>query len=122
MKIIFNQNICRVNVYEKLEDYIGTFVVTTGKRKIGYRFKIFPQYEKIEGVFYWWHEDFYSSIEEFNKKQKRKYVEDKKIYYKPHCVIVTNDGNKEEVFFETKEELNSYVDKLKSFSSHITIE
>jgi hypothetical protein len=122
MKIIFNQNICRVNVYEKLEEYNSNFVVTTEKRKIGYRFKIFPRYEEIEGVFYWWDREFYSTIEDFSKKQKRKYVEDKKIYYKPHCVIVTNDGNKEEVFFDTKEELNSYVDKLKSISPYIILE
>lgn len=52
---------------------------------------------------------------------KNSYHEDDVIYYKPHCVIHTADKNNQEIYFETVEELDKYVDELKAQAPHIIV-
>ena len=62
---------------------------------------------------------FYT-MEEFSK-WKKTYIEDDKFYLKPHCRIFFANNANEDVFFETVEELNKYVDELKNNGPHIII-
>lgn len=121
MKVLFTNNISEVYVLEKTEVWDINLSIRNGKRKVGNVLGIFPKYEKCYGVFKWWSDEYWGTIEEYNDKSKDKYIEDGKFYYKPYCVIVSNSGQKNEVVFETVKELLSYVEELKNMGEHIII-
>jgi hypothetical protein len=120
MKVLFNNNISEVYVYEKEYVFEG-LSIKNGKRKVGTILGIFPKYEKFYGVYYDWDNEYWGTIEYYNKSRTDKYIEDERFYYKPHCVIVSNSGEKNKVIFETVEELLSYVEKLKTIGEHIVL-
>lgn len=121
MRILFNSNISEVYVYEKRVVWDISLYVGEGKRKVGYKFGIFPMYEKCYAVFKYWDDKYYSTIEEYNNKSKDKYIEGEEFYFKPYCVISSNSGEKHTVRFKTVKELNDYVDELKNLAPHIVL-
>jgi hypothetical protein len=120
MKILFNNNISSISVFEKSR-YYGSFIVKNGRRKIGTRFGIFPVYEKIYGIFGRYSEGFLYTIEDFNKGTKYYVEENDGIYYRPYCNISMNNGNTESIYFSTVSELKDYIEKIKEKSNHIII-
>lgn len=121
MKILFNSNISEIYVYEKRAVWDISLYVGEGKRKIGYKFGIFPKYEKCYAVFKYWDNEYYSTIEEYNNNSKDKYIEGEEFYFKPHCVISSNSGEKHTVRFKTIKELHDYVEELKKLAPHIVL-
>jgi hypothetical protein len=123
MRIVFSSNITEVVIFgEKALRWDTSLILRKGKRKIGTKFLIFPIYEQIEGLFYRYSEEYWGTIEEYNKSYSNRFVTpDGKFYYKPHCRIHMNNGQYNEVFFETVEELNEYVNELKTLASHIIL-
>jgi len=122
MKILFTNNISEVYVHEKTGVWDIDLSVRNGKRKVGTIWGIFPKYEKFYGVYHWWNNEYWGTVEEFNKYSEHstdKYIEEGTFYYKPHCIIVSNSGEKNKVIFETVEELLSYVEDLKKVGDHI---
>jgi hypothetical protein len=118
MKVLFNNNISEVYVYEKEYVFEG-LSIKNGKRKVGTVLGIFPKYERCYGVYHWWDNEYWGTIEEYNKKSTDKYIEEERFYYKPHCIIVSNSGEKNKVIFETVELLLSYVEDLKKLGDYI---
>lgn len=49
------------------------------------------------------------------------YFKDDVFYYKPHCDLSLNDGTLTTVFFNSKEELDTFVKDLQNKLPHITI-
>jgi hypothetical protein len=119
MKVLFTNNISEVYVHEKTGVWDIELSVKNGKRKVGTVLGIFPKYERCYGVYHWWDNEYWGTIEEYNKKSTDKYIEGEGFYYKPHCIIVSNSGEKNKVIFETVEELLSYVEDLKKIGDHI---
>jgi hypothetical protein len=119
MKILFSNNITEIRVYEKARHY-SDLVFGTGKRKIGTKWGIFPIYEKIEGLFYHWSNDYWGTVEEYNT-QIDTFYEDGLFYKKPCCEIHLCSGQLHTKYFETVEELHKYVDKIKWNSPHIIL-
>ncbi len=122
MKILFTNNISEIRVFEKYQEWDNSYYIDLGKKRVGTRFFIFPIYEKVKGLFYYYDDNYYCTIEEYNNDiTKRKYIEDGKFYHYPHCTIYMNSGEKHDVYFKTKDELYDYVNELKKGSSHIEI-
>lgn len=121
MKVLFNNNISEVYVHEKTEVWDIDLSVRNGRRKVGTILGIFPKYEKCYGVFHWWDDEYWGTVEEYNKKSKERYIENGKFYYKPYCLIVSNSGEKNKVIFKTVKELTVYVEKLKTIGEHIVL-
>jgi len=121
MKVLFTNNISEVYVHEKTEVWDIDLSVRNGRRKVGTILGIFPKYEKCYGVFHWWDDEYWGTVEEYNKKSKERYIENGKFYYKPYCLIVSNSGEKNTVIFETVKELTVYVEKLKTIGEHIVL-
>jgi hypothetical protein len=119
MKVLFNKNISQINVYEKSRHF-GDLVFSTGKRRIGTKWGIFPIYETIEGLFNHWSEEYWGTVEEYNAKGNT-YFEDGKFYKRPHCIIHTNSGKENTIYFGTTNELLQYVDELKSLAPHVIL-
>lgn len=122
--VIFNHAITRIVIHKKMKYWgFGSYRINTDfKIKVGTKFGIFPKYEKItcvtimSGLF---EDEFYSTIEDF--KHDFLYIEDNVIYEKPNCTIVMNDGKSKDMYFDTDEELEQYVEKLKLIAPHIEV-
>jgi hypothetical protein len=121
MIILFSSNISEVYVNKKTKVWDSNLSIKNGKRKVGKVWGIFPKYEKCYGLFYWWTDEYWGTIEEYNEKSKDTYIENGTFYNKPYCVIVSNSGEKNKVVFETVEELLSYVEDLKKSGEHIVL-
>ena len=121
MKVLFNNNISEVYVHEKTEVWDIDLSVRNGRRKVGTILGIFPKYEKCYGVFHWWENEYWGTVEEYNLITTDKYIEGNRFYYKPYCLIVSNSGEKNTVIFETVKELTVYVEKLKTIGEHIVL-
>ena len=121
MKVLFNNNISEVYVHEKTEVWDIDLSVRNGRRVVGTILGIIPKYEKCYGVFHWWDDEYWGTVEEYNKKSKERYIENGKFYYKPYCLIVSNSGEKNKVIFKTVKELTVYVEKLKTIGEHIVL-
>ena len=119
MKVLFNNNISQVNVYEKSRHYCD-LSFKKGKKQIGTKWGIFTVYEEVEGLFFWWGDGYWGTVEEYNRDRET-YFEDGEFYKKPHCIIHTNSGKENIVYFKTTEELHKYVDELKNLAPHIII-
>jgi hypothetical protein len=119
MKVLFNKNISQINVYEKSQHY-SDLVFKRGKRQIGTKWGIFPIYEMVEGLFYYWDDEYWGTIEEYNSKGET-YFEGGVFYQRPHCVIYTTGGQSNKVYFKTTNELLEYVDELKSLAPHVIL-
>jgi hypothetical protein len=121
MKILFNNNISEVYVNEKRRLFHINYIIGNGKRKVSTKWGIFPKYEKCYGLFSRWGGEYWGDIEEYIKIYGDEYIEDGAFYRKPYCLIVSNSGEKNEVVFETVDELLSYVEELKNMGEHILI-
>ena len=121
MKVLFTNNISEVYVHEKTEVWDIDLSVRNGRRKVGTILGIFPKYEKCYGVFHWWENEYWGTVEEYNLITTDKYIEGNRFYYKPYCLIVSNSGEKNTVIFETVKELTVYVEKLKTIGEHIVL-
>ena len=122
--IIFNHAITAIYVYRKYKYYsfLSYRICHDFKMKVGKRFGIFPKYEKItcvvrtNGLF---HEEFCCHLEDF--KHDNLYIENGVIYENPHCTIVMNNDNKKVVYFDTVEELETFVEELQAKAPHIEV-
>lgn len=121
MKVLFSNNISEVYVHEKTEVWGIELSVKNSRRKVGTILGIFPKYEKCYGVFHWWDDEYWGTVEEYNKNSTERYIEDERFYYKPHCIIVSNSGEKNKVIFETVKELLSFVENIKTIGDHIVL-
>jgi hypothetical protein len=121
MKILFTDNISEIYVHKKREVWDIGLYIGNGKILVGYRYGLFPKYEKCYGVFKNWEDEYWGTIEEYNEKSTDKFIENETFYYKPYCLIVSNSGEQNKVIFETVEELLSYVDQLKDIGRHIIL-
>lgn len=121
MKVLFNNNISEVYVHEKTEVWDIDLSVRNGRRKVGTILGIIPKYEKCYGVFHWWDDEYWGTVEEYNLITTDKYIEGNRFYYKPYCLIVSNSGEKNTVIFKTVKELTVYVEKLKTIGEHIVL-
>lgn len=121
MKIILNNSITKVIVYKKCEHYsISYRIVTNFKKKIGRKWLMFPIYEIIPtAVVRWYDHSFVCSAEDF--KSDKIYIEDNKIYHYPHCTFHMNDGSKEDMYFQTEENLLLYIKQIIKENKHIII-
>lgn len=126
MNIIFHRAISNVRVHPKSENWDLNWhhkVVYNYKRKIGRKFLFFQTYEIHdkgvieEGPF---SDNKFYTMEEVST-WKNTYIENDKFYLKPHCCIFFGGKGREDIFFETVEELNKYVDELKNNGPHIII-
>lgn len=122
MEILFLQSLTKVRVYPKVKDYDIKFVIRKNyKKRIGRKFLFFPVYEAPhDAVVKWWSGDYFCPVSKF--KHKELFIEDGELFRKPHCRIFMNDKSYKDVYFETIEELDKYVEKLKSMSDTITFE
>jgi hypothetical protein len=128
MAILFNHSISRVNVLPKYQPFrfeCSLSIVRNFKKKVGRKYWFFPVYEIIpvavvrtSGLFED-QEKFLCELKDFESKYY--YFEDDEVYKKPHCTICMNDKSHKDVYFETVEELNAYVDELKSKAPHIEV-
>ena len=109
MKIIFNNAITEVAVYEKLK-HDSALILTTRSVKVGVKFFIFPIFKKMEGLFYRYDHDYWGSIEEYNTLPRNTYFDGVGFYFKPHCKIILNNGNYHKKYFENVEDLKQYVE------------
>ena len=121
MKVLFNNNISEVYVHEKTEVWDIDLSVRNGKKVVGTILGIIPKYEKCYGVFHWWDDEYWGTVEEYNLITTDKYIEGNRFYYKPYCLIVSNSGEKNKVIFKTVKELTVYVEKLKTIGEHIVL-
>ena len=124
MKIVFNSNITEVRVFpDRSLRFDTSLYLGKGRVKIGTKFGIFPVYKRVEGLFHSWSQNYWGTIEEYNKEySKNRFVTPEgEFYYKPHCSIHMNNGKFHDVFFDTDEELNKYVDELKGLAPHIIL-
>jgi hypothetical protein len=127
MNIIFNNAISNVRVFPKNEKWNTSLIVLNNfKRKIGTKYLIIPIYEIVPNAvideYASFSGEFYCTVEEFNQTSEKCYIEDYTIYYKPYCTIFFGIKGHEDIFFETVEELNLYVDELKTIGPHIIVE
>jgi hypothetical protein len=129
MAILFNHSITRVNVHPKYQPNrfeCSLSIERDFKYKIGRKYLFFPIYEIIpaavvrtSGLF----EDrqgFVCELKDF-KSEYYYFGEDDTLYEKPHCTICMNDKSSKQVHFDTVDELNAYVNELKSKAPHIEI-
>jgi hypothetical protein len=120
MKILFNNHISQINVYEKSLHY-SDLVFKRGARQVGTKFGIFPVYETVEGLFSHWSDDYWGTVEEYNTSDRNTYFEDGEFYVKPHCIIYTTGGKSNTVYFKTVKGLLNYVDELKSLAPNVIL-
>lgn len=121
--IIFNHAISNIRVYPKIIDWESSYrLVTNFKLRTGYKFLVIPVYKNIPKAITkgWLSEDFVCDANEF--KHNRLFIEDDIIYVRPHCTIFLNNKSYQDVYFDTVDELNSYVDEIKSKAPHIIVE
>jgi hypothetical protein len=126
MDIIFSKSITNIRVLPKSINWDTPLIVLNSfKRMIGTKYLIIPVYEVVPNAvinqYASFSGEFYSTVEEFNKTSEKCYIEGNTIYYKPHCTIFYSVKGYKDVFFETIEELNLYVDELKTIGPHIII-
>ncbi len=119
MKILFNNNISQINVYEKSRHF-SDLVFKRGAKRIGTKLGILPVYETVEGLFYHWDDEYWGTVEEYNAEGTN-YFEDGKFYERPHCVIYTTGGQSNKVYFKTTKELHNYVGELASLAPHVIL-
>jgi hypothetical protein len=119
MKILFTNNISEVYVHEKTGVWDKELSVKNGRRKVGTILGIFPKYERFYGVYHWWNNEYWGTVEEYNERPIDNFIEGDRFFYKPHCIIVSNSGERNKVIFETVELLLSYVEDLKKIGDHI---
>jgi hypothetical protein len=120
MKIVFNSNITEIRVYPKAR-YYSDLALRNGLVFKGRKYLIFPIYERKEGLFRRWDGEYWGSIDDYNTKDRKSYVEDGEFYSKPHYELHMNNGKHHEVYFETVEELNEAVNGLKNMAPHIIV-
>lgn len=123
MNILFNHAISNIRVYPKREAWDTSYkLVHNFKLRVGYKFLIIPTYKKIPKAVIkgFWHEDFVCSADDFN--HPKIYLVDETFYYKPHCTLFLNNKSYQDVFFNTVEDLNKYVEDLISKAPHIICE
>lgn len=128
MAILFNHAITRIGVhpnYQPNRFECSLTLVENFKKRVGTKYWIFPIYEIIpqavvrsKGLFSDRCE-FVCELKDF--KSKYYYFKDGQIYEKPHCTIHMNDKSSRKVHFETVDELNAYVEDLKSKAPHIEV-
>ena len=123
MKIILNNSITKVIVYKKCVDqYSNLSIENNFKRKIGRKWFIFPVYEIIPSAvvkYGWSNKEFICSVENF--KNDKRYIENGEIYFLPHCTFHMNDGSKEDMYFQTEENLLLYIKQITKENKHIII-
>lgn len=127
MTILFNQAITRVGVFPKYKPNFfecSLVVVRDFKKKVGEKFLFFPVYETIHAAVirkgcFGSSDKFVSELKDF--KNDYYYFEDDVLYEKPHCTIYMNDKSDRTIYFETVEELNSYVEELKTKAPNIEV-
>ena len=121
MNIVFNSSISNVRVYPKIKNYDLSYEVKKNfKVVVGRKFLIIPIFKNIpNAVVNYWSNKFICSVEDF--QGVKSFIENDTFYYKPHCIIFFGNGS-QEVFFETIEELDKYVNDLKIFAPHIVID
>jgi hypothetical protein len=129
MAILFNHAITRVNVhpkYKPLRFECSLSIERDFKKKIGVKYWFFPIYEIIPaavvrnaGLFHDY-DEFVCELKDFESEYYY-FGEDDVLYEKPHCTICMSDKSSKEIHFDTVEELNAYVDELKSKAPHIEI-
>ena len=122
MDILYIHGITKVSVFRKFRCWeLRLKIVKNFRKKVGRKFLFFPIYEDLgECVVNHWSENFVSTVEEF--KSTEVFIEDGVFYYKPHCSIYMNNNSKKNIYFEKVEELNKYVNELKSIAPNIIIE
>jgi hypothetical protein len=128
MAILFNHAITRVNVFPKYKPFrfeCSLSIERDFKKKIGVKYWFLPVYEIIPvavvrnaGLFDD-RKELVCELKDF--KSDHHYFEDDVLYKKPHCTICMSDKSHKDVYFDTVEELNAYVDELKSKAPHIEI-
>ena len=130
MAILFNHSITRVNVHPKYEPHRFEFECSLSierdyKKKVGRKYLFLPIYEIIPvavvrnaGLFDD-RKELVCELKDFESEYY--YFEDDVLYEKPHCTICMSDKSSKEIHFGTVEELNAYVDELKSKAPHIEI-
>jgi hypothetical protein len=103
MKIFKNQ-IVKICSYEKCADFY--YYIEEKKVKVG-----FLKYEikKVVHSPLLFGDDILLEDYKISSKQ---YIENDVIYFKPYCDIYLSNGEKEEKYFETNEELKNFVDEL----------
>jgi hypothetical protein len=114
--IVFNHAITSITVHPKIVSgryYVG-YTRRGGNRFLSF---IFPG-EKVLSVLEYYN-NFVSEVDEFTHRCY--YVEGEMVYHKPHCVIYMNDDSNKEVYFETVEELENFINDLKSKAPHIEV-
>jgi hypothetical protein len=123
MKILLNNSITKVIVYKKCVDqYSHLSIESDFKIKIGRKWFIFPVYETIPSAVMRWgwsKKEFVSSVEDF--KDEKRYIENGEIYFYPHCTFYMNDGSKEDMYFQTEENLLLYIKQFQTENNHIII-
>ena len=127
--VIFNSNIARVTIHRKHRPNMfecSLELVENFKKKIGRKFLFFPIYEIVPqavvrggGIFSRDTYEFVCELKDY--KSEYYYFENGVLYEKPHCVIHTNDKHSKEVHFESVEELEKFVEDLKSKAPHIEV-
>ena len=98
--ILFNQAVARLTVNYKLES--KRYYVKRKRVIIKRKFGIIPIYGYKEFVYGMMGESIIS-VEDF--KSKKFYIEDGKVYFKPHCIIHMLDKTDYDVYFEDKSAL-----------------
>jgi len=116
--IIFNQAITKIRVFPKTE--VTNFEIRK-YRKGNVILDVLLGRKKIIETFvvYRWSDEVLCRVEDFN--DDKRYIEYDVIYYKPHCEICLNDKTDVDVFFETVEEMENYVNELRSKSPNIEV-
>ena len=121
--IIFTSNIVSIRSFPKHKDSWPRYhVVRNFKKRVGYKFLIFPVYEIVEAaVLYspWTTPRYHCELKDFESDTS--YFENDILYDKPHCDIKTNDGKNSSKYFETVEELDNFVNDLLSKAPHIEL-
>ena len=118
MTVLFNQAIVRLVVNYKLES--KRYSVKRKRVIVGRKFGVIPVYGYKEFL-YGIEGEMIMPVDEF--RSKKFYIEDGKVYFKPHCVIHMVDRTSHDVYFEDTGSLWKYKDDLiKSVGDHINIE
>lgn len=60
-------------------------------------------------------------VEEYNEKHPNRYIEDNKVYWKPHADIHFADGTRRTEYFQTVEELDDFARKIKNLAPHVIL-
>lgn len=115
--ILINQAIVRLTINYKLES--KRFIIDRKRVVVRRKFGIIPVFEEKDYVFQY-DGELFSSVENFTSA--RLYIEDGKVYFKPHCVIHMSDKTEHRIFFEDTGSLWKYKDDLLSqLGGHIDL-